>query len=142
MEESILYEPSVAYNTLDDNSVYGLISLVRNGIRFPVFERFVALSPFSLPEWSSFLHLSERTIQRYKKESKTFDALQSERIVEIKLLYNYGSMVFGSSAAFNSWLDSENLALGKVKPKSLLDSSFGIGLLKDELGRIEHGVLA
>lgn len=142
MDESVIMEPNVAYNTLDDKGVYNLIALVRSGIRFPVFESFVVHSPFSLPEWSSFLHLSERTIQRYKKENKTFDALQSERIVEIKLLYNYGSMVFGGSTGFNTWLDTESLALGRVKPKSLLDSSFGIGLLKDELGRIEHGVLA
>ena len=51
-------------------------------------------------------------------------------------------MVFGGSTGFNTWLDTESLALGRVKTKSLLDSSFGIGLLKDELGRIEHGVLA
>ena len=40
------------------------------------------------------------------------------------------------------WLDAENIALGGVKPKSLLDSTFGIEIVKDELTRIEHGILA
>jgi len=31
---------------------------------------------------------------------------------------------------------------GSLKPKSLLDSSFGIRMISDQLGRIEHGVLA
>ncbi|NEN24917.1 DUF2384 domain-containing protein, partial [Cryomorpha ignava] len=40
------------------------------------------------------------------------------------------------------WLDSNIVALGGIKPKTLLDSSFGISILNQELIRIEHGVLA
>jgi putative toxin-antitoxin system antitoxin component (TIGR02293 family) len=86
--------------------------------------------------------LSERTIQRYKVENRTFDPLQSEKIIEIALFYNKGVEVFGTSVQFNSWLETNNLALGNIKPKMLLDNTFGISMLKDELIRIEHGVLA
>jgi uncharacterized protein (DUF2384 family) len=50
--------------------------------------------------------------------------------------------VFGDKERFNVWLNATNIALGNVKPKDLLDNTFGISLLKDELGRIEHGILA
>ena len=50
--------------------------------------------------------------------------------------------MFGNKDYFNTWLNSVNLALGSLKPKQLLDSYFGIELIKDELTRIEHGVLA
>jgi putative toxin-antitoxin system antitoxin component (TIGR02293 family) len=142
MEAFELNDPLVSYSSIDDKSVYGIINLIRNGIRFPVFENFVEHSPFTMPEWSSFLHLSERTMQRYKKENSSFDSLQSERIVEIRLLYNYGQQVFGNTEYFNKWLETDNLVLGRIKPKMLLDSSFGINLLKDELSRIENGVLS
>ena len=95
-----------------------------------------------MSEWSSFLHISDRTMQRYTKENRTFDPLQSEKIVEIALLYNKGTEVFGEQGKFDTWLEAGNLALGNIKPKSLLDNSFGIGLLKDELVRIEYGILA
>ena len=70
------------------------------------------------------------------------DEIQSEKILEIVLIYKKGIDVFGNAEKFNSWLETENLALGKNKPKSFLDSSFGINLLKDELTRIEYGILA
>lgn len=130
------------HNSIDDMGVLTLISMVRKGIKFNTFDEFAVQSPFSMNEWSVFLHLSERTMQRYKTEQKTFDPLQSEKIVEIYLLYKKGIEVFGDRKKFNTWLETENLALGRITPKTLLDSNFGINLLKDELTRIEHGVLA
>ncbi|WP_242919202.1 type II RES/Xre toxin-antitoxin system antitoxin [Pontibacter liquoris] len=130
------------YRQLDDSDVYKLISTVREGIKYSLFQRIADMSPFSTAEWSTYLHLSERTFQRYKKEKRTFDPLQSEKILEITLLYNKGVEVFGDKANYDAWLEATNVALGGIKPKELLDSSFGIGLLRDELIRIEHGVLA
>jgi putative toxin-antitoxin system antitoxin component (TIGR02293 family) len=134
-------DPFIAYKSTDDGSVFSLIEMIRNGIKFPAFNLFAARTPFSMAEWSSFLHISDRTMQRYSKEKRTFDPLQSEKIVEIALLFNKGTEVFGETNKFNSWLETENLALGKIKPKMLLDNTFGIGLLKDELTRIEYGIL-
>jgi uncharacterized protein (DUF2384 family) len=39
-------------------------------------------------------------------------------------------------------MNTENIALGGVAPKTLLNNSFGIRLLLDEIGRLEYGVLA
>lgn len=133
---------SVSYDTVNDQDVAYLIDTVRKGVQFSLFKNIISHSPFSLSEWSKFLHLSERTMQRYKKEKKTFDALQSEKILQITLLYKRGIEVFGTPEKFNSWLDSKNLVLGNIAPKNLLDNSFGIHLLEEELTRIEHGVLA
>ena len=143
MEDSwLINDAAVSYNTLDDTRMINLIDTVRKGISYSAFLSLVNRSPFSLIEWSSFLHLSERTIQRYKKEKKRFDPIHSEKIVEITMLYNLGTSIFGDAKRFDSWLESDNIALGGNKPKTFLDSTFGIGLLKDELIRIEHGVLA
>ena len=58
MDESVIMEPNVAYNTLDDKGVYNLIALVRSGIRFPVFESFELHSPFIWTVCSSIFLLS------------------------------------------------------------------------------------
>ena len=142
MAVSKLSEPMITYGAIDDNSILSLIDAVRNGISFSFFNNLVRSSPFSLPEWSSFLHLSERTMQRYKKEKKNFGPVYTEKILEITMLYKYGKEVFGDEKKFHAWLDSSNVALGNSSPKQLLDSNFGIEMVKDELGRIEHGVLA
>ena len=80
-------------------------------------------------------------MQRYQKEKKTFDPLYSEKILEILLLTRLGIEVFGNSEKFTSWLETKNMVLGSKKPKEFLDNTFGISLLKDELTRIEHGIL-
>jgi putative toxin-antitoxin system antitoxin component (TIGR02293 family) len=127
---------------LADQPVFTLIQTVRAGVPFPMFQEWAATMPFSPADWAAYLHLSDRTLQRYKKGEATFDALQSEKILEILLLFKKGSEVFEDKENFAAWLQASNVALGQVKPKDLLDSSFGINLLREELIRIEHGVLA
>ncbi|TSJ42805.1 DUF2384 domain-containing protein [Mucilaginibacter corticis] len=121
---------------------FDLTNMVREGVPFPYFTKLSNHIHFDLEDWSSYLHLSERTIQRYKKENKSFDPLYSERILQIELLYKKGIAVFGIADNFYTWMDTVSLPLGNVKPKNLLDTSFGINSIYDELGRIEHGILA
>jgi putative toxin-antitoxin system antitoxin component (TIGR02293 family) len=135
-------EGQISFSSIDDKDIYSLIEMVRQGIKFSSFTNLVGKSPFNLSEWSDFLHLSERTMQRYKKEKTTFGNIHSEKILQLTLLFKYGTEVFGDKEHFNTWLETDNVALGKIKPKALLDSSFGIDMIKDELNRIEQGVLA
>ncbi|WP_339877854.1 antitoxin Xre-like helix-turn-helix domain-containing protein [uncultured Algoriphagus sp.] len=142
MTQFTIFDPEVAYSTTDDKFINEVIMLVRQGIAFEDFEKFASKSAFSTEEWAEYLHISERTLQRYQKEQKSFDSLQSEKIIEIALLQKRGVEVFGSKSKFQTWLETPCLALGDLVPKSFLDSSFGINLLRDELTRIEYGVLA
>ena len=142
---STLEGAHVAFNTFgtgEGKDALHLIQLVREGLNYPLFEQFSSEAPFSSAEWAGYLHLSERTIQRYKKEQSSFEPAQTERILEIILLFNQGEKVFGQKEKFSTWLNAKSVALGNIKPKELLDSSFGINLLRDELIKIEHGVLA
>lgn len=125
----------------DEEDMSSLINMVREGVKFTFFEKVAAETIFNLEEWSSLMHLSARTLQRYKREKRTFDPVQSERILQIALLNKKGDAVFGSRKQFNTWLQAENVALGSVKPRDLMDNTFGLTLLNDELGRIEHGIL-
>lgn len=137
-----LNEAAVAYSTADDTHILTIIQRIRKGINFSIFSAIAQKIPFTMNEWSSFLHLSERTMQRYQKEKKAFDPIYSEKIIEITMLYNYGIEVFGNKENFDKWLQTQNVALGGNTPKDFLDSTFGIQLIKDELTRIEYGVLA
>jgi putative toxin-antitoxin system antitoxin component (TIGR02293 family) len=139
---NILEESKLSYGSVDDKDIFRLIDAIRVGINFPVFTSIAKQSSFTMNEWSGFLHLSERTMQRYQKGKKTFDSSSSEKIMEILLFIRFGTDVFGSSEKFTLWLETKNVALGNKKPKEFLDNTFGIGLLKDELTRIEHGILA
>ena len=139
--EHTLMEPEVTYEKANRDAYY-FINMARQGINYSNFSTIANQSLFNLNEWSEFLHLSERTMQRYKKEDAIFDVIHSERIIQLTLLFKFGIDVFGTKEKFNIWIESKSIALGNVIPKDLLDNSFGIDLIRKELGRIEHGILA
>ncbi len=129
-------------NILDSADPYNVIKSIREGVEYEVFSRFDDLTGFSLSEWSGFLHVSERTLQRYKTTGQHLGAVQSEKFLAIAILFQQGIQVFGSTDKFSLWLETVNVAFGGIRPKELLDNSFGIEMIKSELGRIEQGILA
>lgn len=128
------------FSSLSEKSEYERIEAVREGIPYYAFEKYAAISPLSMTEWSEYLEISERSLQRYKKDNKTFDRMRSERIMEIAMVLKKGVEVFGDREKFMIWMNSKIIALGRIKPKELLDSSYGIKLLNEELIRIDYGM--
>ena len=139
MEAEGIY--GLSYDALLEDD-YRVMTLSEKGISQNLFYALKDVSPFNLEEWARFLHLSRRTIIRYKNEQKPFETLSTDRIIEISKLIKRGVEVFGTTKNFNYWLRSPVFALGNVPPMDFLQSSFGIKIILDQLGRIEHGILA
>jgi len=133
---------SVSFDWNDDSRGYGLVSVIRDGIDYQTFQVIIDKTPFNVNEWATLLDTTTRTLVRYKKDNKKFASKQTETIIEIQQLMKYGEEVFGNLNNFHTWLTTENVAMGGVVPKDLLDTSVGLGMVKDFLGRIEHGILA
>jgi putative toxin-antitoxin system antitoxin component (TIGR02293 family) len=133
---------TLSYDDLDDKAMLNIIEEARVGLPYTSFQHVKNQLQFELEEWSNILNMSFRSLQRYKAEERAFDQPKSERIMQIALLTKRGIEIFGDAQKVHSWLETENLALGRTIPKSLLNSTFGISLLMDELTRIEHGILA
>ncbi len=131
-EPNIVSEPEVSY----------FINYTHAGMAFNTFEKQAQKVPFTQNEWSNVLNLSERTFQRYKKENKKFESIYTEKILEIILLFNKGIEVFQNETNFYEWLNTPCMALGNIKPMGIIDNSFGIEAVKNELGKIEHGIFA
>ncbi|MFC2087879.1 antitoxin Xre/MbcA/ParS toxin-binding domain-containing protein [Bacteroidota bacterium] len=127
---------------IDNRNVFKLIEASRNGIDFDTFDELTGNFPFEMSDWSKILHISERTIQRYRRDKKKLDSIHTDRFLHIVILLNKGIEVFGNPDNFLTWLNSKNISLGGLKPISLLDNAFGINMVTDELIKIEHGVLA
>jgi putative toxin-antitoxin system antitoxin component (TIGR02293 family) len=126
----------------EDEDEVNLANMAREGVSFYRLTKLSEYIQLGMQEWAEYLHLSERTMQRYKKEGKTFDPIYSEKIIIIELLYKKGINIFGIKDNFYTWMDTVSVALGGVKPKDMLDTNFGITMIYDELGRIEHGIFA
>ncbi len=139
-KKDILAEVSYEWN--DDSRGLELVTVIRDGIDYKTFETVAAKTPLKDKDWTTILDTTLRTLLRYKKENKTFAPKQTEKIIEIQQLMHYGEEVFGEAVSFHSWLRTENVALNGIRPTELMDTSVGLGIVKDTLGRIEHGILA
>ncbi|MBU0765687.1 MAG: DUF2384 domain-containing protein [Bacteroidetes bacterium] len=117
-----------------------IIKIIRNGIPYSFFSLIQYMAPFSENDWAIILDLSTKSLQRYKKSSRSFRPLQSEKIIEIAEVTNIGLELFGEMNKFKLWLDTPNFALGNHKPIELLRDSYGKEMVIGELTRINHGI--
>jgi putative toxin-antitoxin system antitoxin component (TIGR02293 family) len=132
---------SVPDSTLDAPSDFDLVSLIRAGLTKKALDRMLYAYDITSIDMARILHVSDRTMRRYETES-VLDPEQSERLIELARLFAHGISAFGSNERFRRWLHSEVFSLGGQKPLDLLDTSIGIGLVDDILGRIEYGIVA
>lgn len=90
----------------------------------------------SVQELAEILPSSYSTLTK----KNLFDKSTSEHILLLKALYEYGIDVFGNVSRFNSWLDTPVGYFDNATLYSLLDTSFGIDLVKQELAKIDLGM--
>ena len=78
----------------------------------------------------------------YSKAVKPLSAEVSDHMVQVAKVIARANEVLGDTKVAQEWLKSPIPALGESTPFSLLDTSTGIDLVLDELGRLEHGVFS
>ncbi|MFT3702413.1 MAG: DUF2384 domain-containing protein [Agriterribacter sp.] len=123
------------------NTATDFISVIRNGVPKKALDNLLDNTGITIPEISRIIRTSDRTLRRYTATQK-LNPEQSERVIELAKLYSRGEEVFGNMDAFKIWMNSTVMALGNKKPKEFLDTSIGIDLLMNELGKIEQGIFA
>ncbi|MEX0769455.1 MAG: antitoxin Xre/MbcA/ParS toxin-binding domain-containing protein [Balneolaceae bacterium] len=136
--DDIIQEEGVTYTTL---SPMNRIAISRKGISKKSLLKIVEWSAISIKDFAKLLPISLRTIQRYDDED-LLDPHVSERVLLIGEVFEKGMEVFNSREKLHTWLHSPLLALGHQSPLDLLDTGFGVRLVMDTLGRIEHGVFS
>ena len=117
------------------------IGIIREGVPRKALDHLMENTGLTVAEISTIIRTSDRTLRRYTAKQK-LNPEQTERIIELAKLYSRGEEVFGNMEGFKQWMNSSIIALGNKKPKAFLDTSLGINLLMNELGRIEHGIFA
>lgn len=118
-----------------------VVDVIRQGIPTSLFMSIKEMTPFSDQEWSDFLDISLKSLQRYKKESDyVFRSIHSEKIIELMEVTAVGLEVFDTGEDFAAWLNSSSHALGNRRPIELLRDSYGKELVLNELHRIDQGV--
>ena len=114
------------------------VALTREGLSGEVVSSLAEELGISKTELYAFLPVSIRTIQR--KTPAILDKDLSDHLVQIARVVARSIEVFGAKDKAVHWLKSPCYTLDKASPLSLLDTFTGVGIILDELTRIEYGV--
>jgi putative toxin-antitoxin system antitoxin component (TIGR02293 family) len=121
---------------------FKMVKVIQEGLSYAFFDRLKALFTLSTQDWSDYLDLSPKSLQRYQKEQRRFKAIHSEKILELAEVMVTGMEVFGDGEKLRLWMETPSLALGHQRPLDLIRNSYGKELVMRELMALEHGIFA
>lgn len=134
---NLLKEPGIAYST--ESSPIDLIQISRKGIKKSALSNLSKALNISMAQLAKLLPVTERTLQR-RAANSLLNSTTSQQVILIGQLVTKGEEVFGNRESFQNWLKQPNTALGGYVPLDVLDTTIGVQLVMDVLGRLEHGV--
>ena len=119
------------------------VGIIRKGIPYGSIE--VISKKLNRPVKSllSIVGLPQTTYNKKKSEHSLLDSRNSEIILLISELIDFGIQVFNNEEIkFQRWFKKPNLSIGGNSPESMLDTVSGINEVKFCLNRIEFGNFA
>jgi putative toxin-antitoxin system antitoxin component (TIGR02293 family) len=116
------------------------VDIIRQGIPYETIEIISKRLNRPVKSVLSIVGMPQTTYNKKKSEHSLLDSRNSELIVLMTELIDYGVEVFNNEEEkFQRWLKKPNVSLGGNTPESLLDTLTGIDEVQFCLNRIEHG---
>ena len=115
-----------------------LIEIARSGIQTKYIPAIEAYTSLSDKELSTILPISHRQFVRYT-QSHMLNKEISSHLIQLIELFQKGYKLFGIEK-FKRWIRTPNKVLNDNSPLEIMDTSIGIELIEDIIGRIEQGV--
>lgn len=119
------------------------IDLVREGISYDSIEVISKRLNNPIKSVLALIGIPQTTYNKKKSEHSLLDSRDSELILLISELLDYGLEVFNNEETkFQRWLKKPNLSMGGNAPESMLDTVTGLNEVRFSLNRIEFGNFA
>ncbi|HEX8350280.1 MAG TPA: antitoxin Xre/MbcA/ParS toxin-binding domain-containing protein [Hymenobacter sp.] len=126
--------PQLVHNELD------LLMVAVKGLSVQALRTLQRRMQFSNKEISELLAISESTLARREHSKRALTRDEGEKTIQLSAVMAKGLEVFEDEEDFRHWLETDNVALGGIRPKELLTSAIGRDQVRDLLGRIQYGI--
>ncbi|GGF08150.1 type II RES/Xre toxin-antitoxin system antitoxin [Hymenobacter cavernae] len=126
--------PQLVHNELD------LLMVAVKGLSVQALRTLQRRMQFSNKEISELLAISESTLARREQSKRALTRDEAEKTIQLSAVMAKGLDVFEDEEDFRHWLETDNVALGGIRPKELLTSAIGRDQVRDLLGRIQYGI--
>lgn len=119
------------------------VQIIREGIPYDSIEAMSKKLNRPVKSILTIIGLPQTTYNKKKSDHSLLDSRNSELILLISELMDYGLEVFNNeNEKFQRWLRKPNLSLGGNSPENLLDTITGIDEVRFCLNRLEFGNMA
>lgn len=119
------------------------LQLIRKGIQIESIEEVGKRMNVPVKSVLDLMGMPQTTYNFKKKQKALLDSHNTELLVMIIELLDFGKRVFNSEEdKFQRWLKKSNSSLGGIIPESLFDTITGVHEVRNCLNRIEFGNLA
>lgn len=130
----VVYKPQLATD-LDKGDFVRIGATKRSALHLQ------SLLGITAKEMSVLLDMSYRTFQRKGADDK-LGLSSTEQLLEIAEVVEHALHIFHHPQDVVAWLNTPLVGIGGRKPFDLLDNSFGIRVVRQALGRLEHGIFS
>ncbi|MCL2938985.1 MAG: DUF2384 domain-containing protein [Trichodesmium sp. MAG_R02] len=127
-------------NVLELPQELQIVSIIRQGFSIISVMKVAEYCGISESQMAGLLATSERTISRRKKDQKSLDLSESDRLYRIAKIFAHTLDVFENVETARDWLKKSNRALAGKTPLELLDTDAGTQQVDQLLNKIEYGV--
>lgn len=139
-EKSVLMGDGKVYHA---NTKLGKIAVIRAGIPYEMIDTVSKRLNNPVKSVLALIGIPQTTYNKKKSEHLLLDSRDSELLILINELIDYGLEVFNhEEEKFHRWLKKPNPSIGGHSPESMLDTVTGINEVKFSLNRLEFGNLA
>ncbi len=119
------------------------VEIIRKGIPYGSIEVISKRLNRPVKAVLEIVGMPQTTYNKKKSDHSLLDSRDSELVLLISELIDYGTEVFNNETEkFQRWLKKPNLSLGGNSPEELLDTITGIDEVNYALNRLESGNLA
>ena len=141
----IVSEPETLYGDIPLSWANKLdrVLMIRRGIPYSAIEVLSERLNSPIKAFLSLIGIPQTTYNKKKSQHSRLDSRDSELIVMISEVLDFGLEVFNKEEAkFQRWIKKSNISLGGNTPESLFDTATGIDEVRFALNRIEYGNFA
>jgi len=119
------------------------VGVIRAGIPYGAIEMISKRLNNPVKSFLSIIGMPQTTYNKKKSDHALLDSRDSELIMMINELIDYGLEVFNNEEEkFQRWLKKPNLSMGGSAPESMLDTITGLNEVRFSLNRLEFGNLS
>lgn len=115
---------------------------VHQGFKPKVYRNIIEKTKLSQSEFHSVTHIPVSTIKRRLKNGERFNTQESDAIYRLAMLIKLATELFNDEKRALEWMRESVYGLGGKRPLDMVSTTVDFEIVKDLIGRVEHGVFS